>query len=245
MTPEEHAAIEARHQEVRARDQTRYEQLRHQAQAVYRAFDGWPTVPDSEAWDSVSEEARQAYFSGRFLIERLGAERYVDPHLMATLWNLRQQLLADVANPTTADCLLVDVAILAYYNALRVQGWIGNLALHVEHELFGQSAPAVKMGKSGTTQVLAVEDSLKRLGEQMLPLLDRANKMMVRNLKAIRELRQTPMPAVAIGRAEQVNVAEQQVNAVLQRDSSACLDQELPGDVPTRRSTRRITTRTV
>jgi CubicO group peptidase (beta-lactamase class C family) len=35
---------------------------------------------------------------------------------------------------------------------------------------------------------LAVEDRLKRLGEQLLPLLDRANEMMIRNLKAVREL---------------------------------------------------------
>jgi hypothetical protein len=34
-------------------------------------------------------------------------------------------------------------------------------------------------------------------------------------LKAIKELRQGPTPAVAIGRAEQVNVAKQQVNAVV------------------------------
>jgi hypothetical protein len=59
-----------------------------------------------------------------------------------------------------------------------------------------------------------VEDRLKRLGEQLLPLLDRANKMMVRNLKAIKELRQGPTPALAIGRAEQVNVAERQANVV-------------------------------
>ena len=38
--------------------------------------------------------------------------------------------------------------------------------------------------------------------------------MMVRNLKAIKELRQGPTPAVAMGRAEQVNVAERQANAV-------------------------------
>ena len=55
-------------------------------------------------------------------------------------------------------------------------------------------------------------DHVRRLGEHLLRLLDRANRMFVRNLKAIKELRQGPVLAVAIGKAEQVNVASQQVN---------------------------------
>jgi hypothetical protein len=38
--------------------------------------------------------------------------------------------------------------------------------------------------------------------------------MMVRNLKAVRDLCQGPMPAVTVGQAGQVNVGHQQVNAV-------------------------------
>jgi hypothetical protein len=56
---------------------------------------------------------------------------------------------------------------------------------------------------------------LTRVGEQLLPLLDRANKMMIRNLKAVRELRRGPTSSVAIKRADQVNVAEHQANAVV------------------------------
>jgi hypothetical protein len=111
--------------------------------------------------------------------------------------------------------MLVDLALLAYYNALRVQGWIGNLALLIDHELFGQSGPAVTLRRRhGPIEGLAVEDRLKKLGEVLLPLLDRANRMMVRNLKAIKELRQGPSPAVTVGQARQVNVASQQVNTV-------------------------------
>jgi hypothetical protein len=46
----------------------------------------------------------------------------------------------------------------------------------------------------------------------MLPLLDRANRLLVRNLKAARELRQAPLPSVSIGSAGQVNVAAAQQN---------------------------------
>jgi hypothetical protein len=170
---------------------------------------------NSDSWDRTCEEAARDYCSGKFLIERLGAERFLDPTLMATLWRLRQQLIAELPNPTTADYMLVDMAVLAYHNALRVQNWIGDMALYVEREFFGQPSPAVKMGKRGSEERLSVEERLNRLGEQLLPLLDRANRMMLRNLKTIRELRQTPVPSVAIGRAEQVNVAELQANAVI------------------------------
>ena len=39
-----------------------------------------------------------------------------------------------------------------------------------------------------------------------MPIFDRANRMMIRNLKAIKELRQGQVPAIAIGRADQVTV---------------------------------------
>jgi hypothetical protein len=34
--------------------------------------------------------------------------------------------------------MLIDLAVMSYYNALRVQGWIGELALYIEHEFFCQ-----------------------------------------------------------------------------------------------------------
>jgi hypothetical protein len=42
--------------------------------------------------------------------------------------------------PTAADRMMADSAVLAYYNMLRVQGWIGSLCLIVERELFGQAS---------------------------------------------------------------------------------------------------------
>jgi hypothetical protein len=47
---------------------------------------------------------------------------------------------------------------------------------------------------------------VRRLGEQLMPLADRANRMFIRNLKAIKDLRQRLVPAIAIGRAEHVTV---------------------------------------
>jgi hypothetical protein len=213
LTPEERAEVEARLPEVQTKDREQYEQLRQDAQAIYRAVE-WHQVDGPEGWAETCAIAEKQHRSGRFLMERLGAERLLDPTLMAALWGLRQGLLADLGTATTADRMLVDMTVLAYHNALRVQGWIGSLALLVEHELFGDAGPAVKLRRQhGPVEGLAVEDRLKRLGEVLLPLLDRANRMMIRNLKAIKELRQGPMPAVTVNQASQVNVASQQVNA--------------------------------
>jgi hypothetical protein len=44
--------------------------------------------------------------------------------------------------------------------------------------------------------------------------------MMVRNLRAVKELRHGPTPAAAIHSAEQVNVAERQANAVVRQPDS-------------------------
>src|SRR5207247_782245 len=105
-----------------------YEQLRREARAAYRAMEGWHHVEDEAAWLATYEQARHHYQWGRFLIDRLGAERHLDPGLMATLIGLRATILAELGTFTAIDIMQVDMALLGYYNTLRVQGWIGNLA---------------------------------------------------------------------------------------------------------------------
>ena len=216
VTNEEPEALERRYEEIQSLHRERHAQLRRDARAGFRAFQGWARVRTEQEWVGVVEESEESYKAGRFLMERLGAERYLDPAMMATLLGLRQILLADMPNASTAEHMLVDMAILGYYNTLRVQGWIGNLAADVEHELFAQPMPTVTLDpKNGRVEGLAVEQHLKRIREQLLPLLDRSSKLMLRNLKALGELRRGRTPAVAIGRAEQVNVGERQANTVI------------------------------
>jgi len=168
---------------------------------------GWQRVASEEDWLRIIEESHEAYESGGFLLERLGADRFLDPNLMATILALRQRLIAESAITTAAETMLVDLAVLSYYHTLRVQGWIGDLAVRIEHEFFGDDA-FTEMARQGfrRTDRFAVEERVRQLSEQLMPLFDRANRMMIRNLKAIKELRQGQVPAVAIGRAEQVTV---------------------------------------
>jgi hypothetical protein len=207
----ERGDIEARYREALEKDRRQAKQLRRNARTVFRALEGWQRVGGAEEWAKVCQESREEYESGRFLLERLGAERHLDPKLMATLLHLRQALIAECGITTVTETILVDLTVLSYYHTLRAQRWIGDLALHIEHEFFGQDSPTPKASKRfGRADGLAVEEDVRRLVEHLMPLLDRANRMVIRNMKAIKELRQGPVPAIAIGRAEQVTVTNQQ-----------------------------------
>jgi hypothetical protein len=193
------------------KDRQRAQHVRRNARATYRAMEGWQRVRSEEDWLQVCADSQEQYESGRFFLERLGAERYLDPKLMATILGLRQTLIAEWAISTAAEMMLLDLALLGYYHTLRVQGWIGDLALHIEHEFFGQDALAENGQRPGRRRGrFSVEEDMRRLSEQLMPLSDRGNRMYIRNLKAIKELRQGLVPAIAIGRAEQVTVTNGQ-----------------------------------
>ena len=203
--------LDARVREWRRQRDQEYESLKKAARASYHAMETWSGVGTPEQWQEQVTQARERYETGAFLVERLGAERFLDADLMATLLLLHKRLVAETGG-SAAELMAADLALLAYYHSWRVSGWVGNLALLVEHEFFGADGPGAKLKERHGYQVegLHVEDVVRRLGEQLFPLLERANRMMLRNLALLREYRRAP--AVSIGSAGQVNVAEKQVN---------------------------------
>jgi hypothetical protein len=204
----------------------RRRKVTHDAHAVFRAMDGWARVENAEAWQELVAKAAEDLETGGFLIDRLGAERYLDPELMAALLVLRRRLIDEYSAESASDIMLIDVAVLSYYHTLRINGWVGNLATEIESEVFGTEGLSVNVeGKRKSTwdvriKGLRVVEVIDRLGEQILPLLDRSNRMMIRNLKALDARRQTPTPSVSIGQAGQVNVAQAQVNTSGARDEA-------------------------
>jgi hypothetical protein len=112
----------------------------------------------------------------------LGAERYLEPEIVAVLITLRQNLMSERPHLTAADVMKIDAAIIGYYNMLRTQRWIGDLSLVFERELFGQE-PLNEIHGARVGEQL--EKQLRRLGETMLPLQERAARMMMRSLEAL------------------------------------------------------------
>ena len=192
----------------------RQERLRTDAQASHRAVDGWSGVKDEADWLRMIDQAEEHLASGRFFLDQIGAERYLDPPLMAGLVVLRRRLICEHHVTSAADLLLIDSVLIAWYHTLRINGWIGNFALLIESEFFGMEGPTANSRKryGSGVESLKAEDMVQRIGEQLLPLLDRLNRLMHRNLRALRDPRQRPAPNVTIGAAGQVNVGAQQVN---------------------------------
>jgi hypothetical protein len=196
----------------------RHKKLVRDARGVFRAMEGWGTIKDAEQWQQTVRKAAEDLETGAFLIDRLGAERYLDPDLMAVLLVLRRRLVDEYGAESAADIMLIDVAVLSYYHTIRLDGWIGNFASLIEHEFFGTQSLSAKLADrygryNDKIQGLRVDDYVARIGEQLLPLMDRANRLMLRNLKALQARRQPPGASVSIGSAGQVNVAQAQVNA--------------------------------
>ena len=96
-----------------------------------------------EDWKRLAERARGDYDKGTFLLDRLGAQGLLDPTLSAVLIELRRRLVADYGSSAAAT-MLIDQAVVAYHNFIRVTGWTGNTALTVEAEFFGRDQPSAK-----------------------------------------------------------------------------------------------------
>jgi hypothetical protein len=119
--------------------------------------------------------------------------------------------------------MVIDLAAMTYANALRVQGWIGDLSLVIEHELFAEDSLKLKLRQQYGPHFdgFAVEEALRRLREHLLPLCERVNRQLLQNLQALQRGRPGSAPMVAIGQAGHVNVAQQQVNLQQKRGRSS------------------------
>jgi hypothetical protein len=170
--------------ERRRREQAtvQFQHLKDEARALYGMLEGRPGVRSLADLQDLLEKAGDEIGNGRFIVRCLGAERYIDAGTVAVLLTLRQNLIAEIERPTTADIMMIDTAVVAYYNFLRVQGWIGNLSLVFERELFGQ-APLNEI--HGPTSGDRLRDELERLAEAILPLQDRCHRMMIRSLERL------------------------------------------------------------
>jgi hypothetical protein len=197
-------AAEAHEKRVVAELNAQHLALRNQAQALIATVKGRRGIQCDEHWQVVFQKAKIDYDSGRFLLQQLGAERYLEPELTAALAQLRQGLLTGIESPTAADNMVADSAILAYRNMLRVQGWIGNLCLVVERELFGQ-APLNELHGHAVGKQLTNE--IVRLEEVLMPLLERCHRMMARSIAHLDARRgRGAKTSVTVSQAGQVNV---------------------------------------
>lgn len=172
---------------------------------------GWAKITSKERWEQASSKALEKYLQGTFFIERLGRGRETDPEFMATLLHLREQWIKDYALETIPELLLLDCALVSYYHFVRTNSVIGNLEAITEDEFFFRESPRLKWEGQSQIDGFWVDKHVDALVERFQPMLDRFNRMFIRNLKAIRDLKRSNQ-ILNIGSVEQVNIGEKQVN---------------------------------
>ena len=106
---------------------------------------------------------------------------------------------------------LIDRAVAAYQDFIRVTGWVGNVALLIEREFFGGDGPSAhfqdRYGREGRTiRGLTVEQHLARLREGLIPLAERCGRVMREALAELETLRAAPSRAVEISKPIRISV---------------------------------------
>ena len=210
LTPEQLAALAVEEQRDRKRRlewAAINQALQDNSMAVMRAISQWhPREGESEKH---VERVLTSVEDGSFLINRLGAAGVVDQDLAIVLLDLRRRLV-DEYGDTVAATMLIDRAVSAYQDFIRVEGWAGNLAIHIEHELFGLDGPSAdfrdRYGREGSTvRGLSLEEHLGRLREGLLPLAERYGRVMREALAALETLR--AVPSLAVERSKPIKVS--------------------------------------
>jgi hypothetical protein len=169
---------------ARAQAKVQFQQLKDEAHAVFGMLEGRPGIISLKHLRDHLEKAGDELGNGHFILRFLGAERYLDVGTVAMLITIRQNLIAEIDRPSTADILLIDAAVVAYYNFLRTQKWIGDLCLVFESEAFGQSSLS---DVHGPMVGMRLREELERLSEVILPLQDRCHRVLIRSLAQLEE----------------------------------------------------------
>ena len=122
---------------------------------------------------------------------------------------IRRGLIEETTATTASELVLIDMAVIAYANAMRLQSMIGNTALLIETEMFGQPTLRAKWkkqygGRPEDIQGLAVEEHVARRRDKLLPLVERSHRVARESIEAISRIRLAP--SIAVERAEAVSI---------------------------------------
>ena len=117
---------------------------------------------------------------------------------------IRRGLIEEMNAASMADYVLIDTAVIAFANAMRVQSIIGNTSLVIESEMFGQPTLRARWkkeygGRPEDIRGIAAEEHVIRLRELLLPLAKQFHQMDSEAIESLRRQRQ--MPAVEVERA--------------------------------------------
>jgi hypothetical protein len=201
--------FDARERERRQACDSTFRQLLLDAQACARSMVYSPQLNSTEDWEATVTKALADYRSGRSLMDQLGADRLLDAPTAGMLLAMRRSLIEETNATSASELVLIDMAVIAYANAMRLQSMIGNTALIIEAEMFGQPSLRAKWKKKYGARPedingLAVEDYVARLRDKLLPLVEKSHRIARESIEAISRLRQAP--SLSVERSEAIGV---------------------------------------
>lgn len=171
----------------------------------------WANVKTQDEWNTAKQNSLKDYFSGKFLIDMIGGAKNNHPTLVAVLLQLRLGWIDEYELTTVPELMVLDFALLSYYHSLKINNILGNLEWITNLEFFEKENPKLKYNNAYKPQGFSAEDHIEKMTESLLPSLDRFNKMFLRNLKALRDLKRSNA-VLNIGNVNQINIGEKQVN---------------------------------
>lgn len=175
-----------------------YRRLMEDAQATSRAFRRPPRLATPDEWEATILKGADDHVSGRALIDLLGGEMLVDAETAGVILAIRRGLIEELKVSTASDYMLIDLALANYANAFRLQRMAGNTAMLIEAEFFGQEPLSKQLrrqeGPYGTITIkgLRVEEHIARLRDQLVPLAERSQRMVERQIEALKRRQQEP-----------------------------------------------------
>ena len=88
--------------------------------------------------------------------------RLLDPATTGMLLAIRRGLIEETGAATASEMLLIELAVIAFANAMRVQSMVGNTALLIEAEMFGQPSLRARWNDAHGRDALPDEDAAAR-----------------------------------------------------------------------------------
>lgn len=211
--------ISARHAAWWKERQERAEALVSDSRRSWSAVQGWDAITTQADWDATMDKTAEEWHSGELFIKMLGGERYLDPPRTALMYHLWHHFIGAYRPTGPAEYLAIAMALFAFHHLIRVNEFVGNLATRTESNFFGSEPLEVRVVKDETPWGFYTEmeakakghEYLAQLGREALPLMDRLNRMVIRNLRALRDLKAIPL-ALNVQNYGQMNVGQAQAN---------------------------------
>ena len=150
-----------------------------------------------QTFEEIALKSLADYRSGRALMDQLGADRLLTPAMTGMLLAIRRGLIEETGAATTSEMILIDMAVTAYADAMKIQSTIGNTCLVVEAELFGQPNLRTKWwkergGRPEDIRGLAVDEHVTMLRDRLMPLIERFHRLAQHSIEALGRLRLAP-----------------------------------------------------